>query len=90
MERMAALGFVAMAFLVVAATGRAAKPDAETIARLTGRTPEVKNGVVRVSVPRSDLSVVADGVRLQPFQGSRPGRPSKMQEHRRSSWATSR
>ena len=43
--------------------------DAEEIASITGLEPEVKDGVVRVSVPRDDLGVVADGVTMQPFQG---------------------
>src|SRR5262245_36770152 len=46
-----------------------AAPDAAVIARVTGLEPEVKNGVAKVSVPRSDLTVVVDGVKLQAFQG---------------------
>jgi len=47
----------------------AAGPDADVIARVTGLQPEVKNGVAKISVPRSDLSVTVDGVKMQPFQG---------------------
>ena len=47
----------------------AADVDAEAIARITGLQPDVKNGVAKVSVPRSDLAVVADGAKLSPFQG---------------------
>jgi len=64
-------GFVLFAVLVAipAQSARSAEPDAELIARLTGIQPEVKNGVVRVSVPRADLGVVVDGVKMTPFQG---------------------
>src|SRR5207248_1081431 len=44
-------------------------PDTDTIAKLTGLQPEVKNGVAKVSVPRSDLAVTVDGVKMSPFQG---------------------
>jgi hypothetical protein len=44
-------------------------PNAEVIAKITGLQPEVKNGVVKVSLPRTDLSVVTDGVKMSPFQG---------------------
>jgi len=47
----------------------AAGPDSATIARVTGVQPEVKNDVAKVSVPRSDLAVTVDGVKMQPFQG---------------------
>ena len=47
----------------------AAAVDADAIARITGLQPEVKSGVAKVSVPRSDLSVIVDGVKLSPFQG---------------------
>jgi hypothetical protein len=56
-------------FALVTGVARAEEPDAELIARITGLKPEVKNGVAKVSVPRADLSVVADGVRMTPFQG---------------------
>jgi hypothetical protein len=57
--------------LVAACAGRAAAgaPDADVIARVTGLQPEVKNGVAKVSVPRADLAVTVDGVKMQPFQG---------------------
>jgi hypothetical protein len=47
----------------------AADVDADAIARITGLQPEVKSGVAKVSVPRNDLNVVVDGVKLSPFQG---------------------
>src|SRR4030095_4727398 len=56
-------------FALVTGVARAEEPDAELIARITGLKPEVKNGVAKVSVPRADLSVVADGVKMTPFQG---------------------
>jgi hypothetical protein len=65
------LGTVAAA-LVVAAWSTAAwteEPNVEVIAKITGLQPEVKNGVAKVSLPRTDLSVVADGVKMTPFQG---------------------
>jgi uncharacterized protein DUF1259 len=55
--------------LVLAKTVTAEEPNADVIARITGLTPEVKNGIVRVSVPRADLGAVVDGVKMQPFQG---------------------
>ena len=55
--------------LQLAVTAFAADPDVDRIAKLTGLRPEVKNGVAKVSVPRSDLAVTADGVKLSPFQG---------------------
>jgi Domain of Unknown Function (DUF1259) len=61
------LGFCIL--LVAAVRAAAADVDAQTIARITGLEPEVKGGVAKVSVPRTDLAVVADGVRLSPFQG---------------------
>lgn len=50
-------------------SARAAEPDAAAIARLTGLQPDVKNGVAKISAPRSDLTVTVDGVKMQPFQG---------------------
>jgi len=47
----------------------AAPPDEGLIARITGLEPEVKAGVVKVSVPRTALTVTVDGVRMDPFQG---------------------
>jgi hypothetical protein len=52
-----------------AATVIGAQPDADVIAKIVGVQPEVKDGVATVRVPRSDLSVVVDGVKLTPFQG---------------------
>jgi len=48
---------------------RADEPDADVIARVTGLQAEVRNGVVKVSLPRTDLTVTVDGVRMKPFQG---------------------
>jgi hypothetical protein len=61
----------AAALVAAGATGiaLAGEPNAEVIAKITGLQPEVKNGVAKVSVPRTDLSVVADGVAMTPFQG---------------------
>jgi hypothetical protein len=53
----------------LAASAGAVQPDADLIARLTGVQPEVKDGVVKISVPRDDLTVAVDGVRMRPFQG---------------------
>jgi len=62
-----------MALVVVAMVGvaRAAGtgPDADVIARVTALQPDVKNGVAKVSVPRSDLAVAVDGIKMNPFQG---------------------
>ena len=66
MRTTVALLFTALALARPAA---AKEPDAGTIERITGLAPEVKDGVAKVSVPRSDLSVTVDGVRLAPFQG---------------------
>jgi hypothetical protein len=44
-------------------------PDADVITRITGLQAEVKGGVAKVTVPRTDLSVVGDGVKMTPFQG---------------------
>jgi Domain of Unknown Function (DUF1259) len=63
--------FVAPAFagLLVVRAAFAAGPEADVIARVTGLEPEVKNGVAKVSAPRSDVAVTVDGVKMQPFQG---------------------
>jgi hypothetical protein len=45
------------------------EPNADLIAKITGLQPEVKTGVAKVSLPRTDLSVVTDGVKMTPFQG---------------------
>jgi len=57
--------------LAVLMAGRAAaeEPDAAVVARITGLTPDVKNGIAKVSLPRGDLGMVIDGVEMQPFQG---------------------
>jgi hypothetical protein len=62
------LATIVLAGVLSGAAG-AAGPDTDVIARVTGLQPEVKNGVAKVSVPRSDLSVTVDGVKMQPFQG---------------------
>jgi len=53
--------------LVMARSGWGA--DAEAIERITGLKPDLSNGVAKVSVPREDLAVTVDGVKLKPFQG---------------------
>jgi hypothetical protein len=58
-----------LAVLLLARAAMAAGPDAALIGQITGLAPEVVDGVVRVSVPRSDLAVTVDGVRLLPVQG---------------------
>jgi Domain of Unknown Function (DUF1259) len=55
--------------LQLAVTALAAEPDVDHIAKITGLQPEVKNGVAKVSVPRSDLAVTTDGIKMSPFQG---------------------
>src|SRR5437879_12391732 len=62
------LATLMLAGVLSGATG-AAEPEADVIARVTGLQPEVKNGVAKVSVPRTDLAVTVDGVKMQPFQG---------------------
>src|SRR5215813_5445036 len=47
----------------------AAEPDPAVIATITGLTPDVKNGIAKISVPRADLGMVIDGVEMPPFQG---------------------
>jgi uncharacterized protein DUF1259 len=64
MHKMASFAAVLIARLAIAAG-----PDSEVIARVTGLQPEVKNGVAKISAPRSDLTVTVDGVKMQPFQG---------------------
>jgi len=54
---------------VVAPTIACAALETSTIARATGLTPEVKDGVATVRMPRDDLAVIVDGVKLVPFQG---------------------
>ena len=54
---------------LVSGSARAADPDVAAIARITGLQPDVKNGVAKISVPRSDLAVTVDGVKMHPFQG---------------------
>jgi hypothetical protein len=62
-----------VAFLLLTATPAAAvgRPDAGSIERLTGAkgTWNEKEGVFKVSVPRSDLAVSARGVRITPALG---------------------
>src|SRR5262249_361002 len=65
---------IPLLLLAVSMAGRAAaeEPDATVIAKITGLTPDVKNGIAKVSVPRGDLGMVIDGVEMQPFQGLTP------------------
>jgi len=56
-------------FGLAAAAVAAEGPDADVIARVTGLQPETKNSVAKVSVPRSDLAVTVDGIKMSPFQG---------------------
>src|SRR5262252_8821197 len=62
-----------MALIVVAVIGIAGAaetgPDTEVIAHITALQPDVKNGVAKISVPRSDLAVAVDGIKMSPFQG---------------------
>src|SRR2546426_2061293 len=60
---------LAVVLLLSAARALAAPPDERLIARITGLEPEVKAGVVKVSVPRTALSITVDGVKMDPFQG---------------------
>lgn len=55
--------------LGIAGSAHGEEPDAQVIASLTGVQPEVKNGIATIRVPRTDLAVTVDGVRLSPFQG---------------------
>jgi Domain of Unknown Function (DUF1259) len=54
---------------VLSGIAGAAGPDVEVIGRVTGLQPDVKNGVAKVTAPRSDLGVTVDGIKMQPFQG---------------------
>jgi len=69
MSRLAASTLAVIALLGAVGLARGDEPDAKVIATLTGVTPEVKNGVATIRVPRTDLAVRVDGVRLTPFQG---------------------
>src|SRR5215468_7134866 len=62
---------IPLLLLAVLMAGRAAagEPDAAVIATITGLTPDVKNGIAKISVPRADLGMVIDGAAMQPFQG---------------------
>ena len=66
MRRALIVGAVAM---LLASPARAAGPEVEVIAKITGLQPDVKNGVAKITVPRTDLAVTVDGVKMQPFQG---------------------
>ena len=68
MKRLVTLMLLAMT-LVQSAVLHAAAPDAQTISRVTGLEPEIKDDLVTVRVPRKDLGTVVDGVKLDPFQG---------------------
>jgi hypothetical protein len=69
MKRMLPLVGAALVAAGSATWASAGVPNSDVIAKITGLEPEVKNGVVKVSVPRADLSVVTDGVKMTPFQG---------------------
>ena len=68
MKRPMTLMLLAMTF-VPSAVLHAAAPDAQTISRVTGLEPEIKEDIVTVRLPRKDLGTVVDGVTLDPFQG---------------------
>ena len=59
----------ALAVLSLTRTAPAIETDAEAIARVTGRTPEIAGGVAKISAPRADLAVRVGGVPIVPFQG---------------------
>ena len=63
------MAVVALSSVLFARASFAVGPDTDTIAKLTGLQPEVKNGVAKVSVPRTDLAVTVDGMKMQPLQG---------------------
>jgi Domain of Unknown Function (DUF1259) len=65
----AAATIAAALMTITASTTAFAALDTATIARATGLTPEVKDGVATVRMPRDDLAVIVDGVKLVPFQG---------------------
>ncbi|HLY38334.1 MAG TPA: DUF1259 domain-containing protein [Candidatus Binatia bacterium] len=62
-----------MALIIITLVGVAGAaqtgPDTDVITRVTALQPDVKNGVAKVSVPRSDLTVTVDGIKMGPFQG---------------------
>ena len=60
---------VVLSSIFVSGALAASGPDTDVIAHVTGLQPDVKNGVGKVSVPRSDLTVTVDGVKMSPFQG---------------------
>jgi len=60
---------IVSSIIATSALAAPAGPDTDVIARITGLQPDVKNGVGKVSVPRSDLTVTVDGVKMSPFQG---------------------
>jgi len=82
------MAIVALSSVLFARASFAVGPDTDTIAKLTGLQPEVKNGVAKVSVPRTDLAVTVDGVKMQPFQGFTSWAAFTGVARRRSSWAT--
>jgi hypothetical protein len=55
--------------LTIASAANAAEIDSTVIAKITALQPEVKNGVAKITVPRTDLAVTVDGAKMQPFQG---------------------
>lgn len=65
------IGTAILLFTLSLTAGAAGRPDAATIERLTGTKGSwnEKEGVFKVSVPRSDLAVSAGGVRITPALG---------------------
>ena len=87
-------------WIAIALAGVAAAPvfaatpkapfDTAKIEELTGATGAFneKEGVFKVSVPRSDLSVTAGGVKLTPPMGLTSWAAFKKVANTQSSWAT--
>src|SRR5262249_24431127 len=68
--RLVPLLILAVAMVSIAAP---AEPDAALIAKITGLTPDVKNGRAKACVPRAALGRVSDGAEMHPFQGLTSG-----------------
>ena len=63
------IALVVLGFAGAALAAPATGPDTELIGRITALQPDVKNGVAKVSVPRGDLAVTVDRIKMSPFQG---------------------
>jgi hypothetical protein len=63
------LALAAALLLGSVCTAPADELDTSLIAETTGVRPELKNGIATIRVPRTDLAVVVDGIRVTPFQG---------------------